>query len=130
MAKESSLKKFVLLGLGVGLFVGALVVGWNFGAANATTIDIDLLWLTVGEVSVWKLALAAFGLGASSVGLIASFLGLRGWEFRRRYRKTIRGLESELHQMRSLPLSGAPLPAAAAAEDRPSEPWRAAGGLG
>ena len=87
--------------------MGALVVGWNFGAANATTIDIDLLWLTIAEVSVWKLSLVAFGLGAGSIGLIASFLGLRGWELRRRYRKTIRRLESELHQMRSLPLSGA-----------------------
>ena len=101
------MKKFVLLALGVGLFVGALVVGWNFGAANATTIDIDLLWLTIAEVSVWKLSLVAFGLGAGSIGLIASFLGLRGWELRRRYRKTIRRLESELHQLRSLPLSGA-----------------------
>lgn len=101
------MKKFVLLALGVGLFVGALIAGWNFGAANATTIDIDLLWITIAEVSVWKLTLAAFGLGAGSIGLIASFLGLRGWELRRRYRKTIRRLESELHQLRSLPLSGA-----------------------
>jgi len=100
------LKKFVLLVVGVALFVGALVAGWNFGAANATTIDIDLLWITVADVSVWKLSLAAFGLGAGSVGLIASFLGLRGFELRRRYRKTIRRLESELHQLRSLPLSG------------------------
>lgn len=122
------MNKIVLLGLSVGLFVGALIVGWKFGAANATTIDIDLLWLKVTEVSVWQLSLTAFGLGAGSVGLIASFFGIRGLELRRRYRKTIRGLESELHQMRSLPLSGAPeAPAMAEVE---SEPARVAGGRG
>ena len=91
--------------LGALLFVGALVVGWNLGAANATTIDIDLLWIEVAEVTVWQLGLAAFGTGAGIVLGIAAFLGMRGWLLRRRYRATIRRLESELHQMRSLPLA-------------------------
>jgi hypothetical protein len=101
------LKRLVLLGLGLALFVAALVVGWNFGAANATTLDIDLLWLKVAEITVWQLTLASFGLGAGSVLLLAGFLGTRGWLLRRRYRATIRRLESELHQLRSLPLSDA-----------------------
>ena len=101
------MKKVLLSLLGVALFVGALVLGWNFGAANATTIDIDLLWLTVAQVTVWQMALACIGLGAGAVGLVASFLGTRGWLLRRRYRTTIRRLESEVHQLRSLPLEGA-----------------------
>ncbi len=101
------MKRLVLWGLGLVLFVAALVVGWNFGAANATTLDIDLLWLKVAEITVWQLTLAAFGLGAGSVLLLACFLGARGWLLRRRYRATIRRLESELHQLRSLPLSDA-----------------------
>ena len=97
-----------MLWLGVAaLFVGALVVGWNFGAANATTIDIDLLWVTIGQVTIWQLVLASFLLGASAVGLVASFLGTRGWMLRHRYRRAIRKLESELHQLRSLPLAEA-----------------------
>ena len=48
---------------------------------------------------------------------MAGFLGLRGLELRRRYRKTIRRLEAELHQLRSLPLSNDPVAIAAAAED-------------
>lgn len=100
------MKRLLLMLLGVALFVGALVVGWNFGAANATTVDIDLLWLTVAQVTVWQFALAAFGLGAALVGILASFLGARGWLLKRRYRTTIRRLESELHQLRSLPLVG------------------------
>jgi hypothetical protein len=83
------------------------VLGWNFAAANAATIEIDLLWITLVEISVWQLAIASFALGGAIVGTTVGFFWLRGWELRRRYRKTIRKLESELHQMRSLPLSGA-----------------------
>ena len=101
------MKRLLLVGLGLVLFVGTLVLGWNFAAANAATIEIDLLWITLVEISVWKLVIASFALGGTIVGTTFGFLWLRGWELRRRYRKTIRKLESELHQMRSLPLSGA-----------------------
>ena len=100
------MKKLLLILLGAGLFVGALVVGWDFSAANATTIDIDLLWMTIAEVTVWQLVLASFGLGAGLVAVAAGFLGTRGALLRHRYRSTIRKQESELHQLRSLPLSG------------------------
>lgn len=101
------MKRFLLLLLALALFVGALVLGWNFGAANETTVEIDLLWIRLAEITVWQLALAAFLLGAGLVLIFASFMGARGWLLKRRYRKTIRRLESELHQMRSLPLAGA-----------------------
>lgn len=84
------------------------IVGWMFYAANTAVVTIDLLGMAVVEVTVWKLALSCFALGAGTVLLMAGFLGLRGYELRRRYRKTIRGLESELHQLRSLPLSSDP----------------------
>lgn len=99
------MKRLLLVGLGLVLFVGTLVLGWNFAAANAETIEIDLLWITLVKISVWKLVVASFALGGTIVGTTFGFLWLRGWELRRRYRKTIRKLESELHQMRSLPLS-------------------------
>lgn len=125
----------VLVGvLGALLFVGALVVGWNLGAANATTIDIDLLWIKVAEVTVWQLGLAAFGTGAGIVLLVAAFLGTRGWLLRRRYRATIRRLESELHQMRSLPLAAdgesgvVPPPRSAPKADPDAAPRIAQGG--
>ena len=101
------MKRLLLVGLGLALFVGTLVLGWNFAAANAATIQIDLLWTTLVEISVWRLVVVSFALGGTIVGATFGFLWLRGWELRRRYRKTIRKLESELHQMRSLPLSGA-----------------------
>ncbi len=101
------MKRLLLVGLGLALFVGTLVLGWKFAAANAATIQIDLLWTTLVEISVWRLVVVSFALGGTIVGAAFGFLWLRGWELRRRYRKTIRKLESELHQMRSLPLSGA-----------------------
>lgn len=84
------------------------IVGWMFYAANTAVVTIDLLGIAVIEVTVWKLALSCFALGAATVLLMAGFLGLRGLELRRRYRKTIRRLEAELHQLRSLPLSSEP----------------------
>ena len=84
------------------------IVGWMFYAANTAVVTIDLLGFAVVEVTVWKLALSCFALGAATVLLMAVFLGLRGFELRRRYRKTIRRLEAELHQLRSLPLSSDP----------------------
>ena len=102
------MKRLLLVGLGLALLVGGWALGWSFAGANAATTNVDLLWITLVGISVWKLVVGAFGLGASIVGIAFSFLWLRGWELRRRYRKTIRKLESELHQMRSLPLSAAP----------------------
>ncbi len=110
------------------------IVGWMFYAANAAVVTIDLLGFAVIEVTVWKLALSAFALGATTVLLMAGFLGLRGFELRRRYRKTIRRLEAELHQLRSLPLSSDPSAIPAPSGDAPIEATEAkktaAGGQG
>ena len=114
------MKRLLLIALGLGLLVGGWMLGWSFQSANLAVIDIDLLWMTIEDVSVWKLVLSAFALGATLVLLLAVFFYMRGAILRRRYRATIRRLESELHQMRSLPLSEeaaeAPPALAAAAE--------------
>ena len=93
--------------LGVALFLGALILGWKLAAANATPLNVDLIGITLEGVRVWQLVLASMATGGGVVGLGASILGARGWLLRVRYRSTIRLLESELHQMRSLPLAGA-----------------------
>lgn len=111
----------------IGIIVSVNIVGWMFYAANTAVVTIDLLGMAVMEVMVWKLALSCFALGAGVVMLMAGFLGLRGLELRRRYRKTIRKLESELHQLRSLPLTSNP---EAAVAPTPEAPARLAGGKG
>ena len=111
----------------IGIIGSVNIVGWMFYAANTAVVTIDLLGMAVMEVMVWKLALSCFALGAGVVMLMAGFLGLRGLELRRRYRKTIRNLESELHQLRSLPLTSDP---EAGVAPTPDAPARLAGGKG
>ena len=111
----------------LAIIVSVNIVGWMFYAANTAVVTIDLLGMAVIEVTVWKLALTCFALGAGVVLLLSGFLGLRGLELRRRYRKTIRKLESELHQLRSLPLTNDPDAQVPAPEP---EVAKAAGGQG
>jgi uncharacterized membrane protein YciS (DUF1049 family) len=92
--------------LGGALFVGAVFVVSNFGAKNETPIDIDLIWLQIIGVEIWRALVAAAGLGASFVALVLGFAWLRGKMITRRYKKLVKKLEKEVHELRSLPLVG------------------------
>lgn len=116
--------------VGLVLLFGGGWIGWNFPSANLAVVDIDLLWITIEGVSVWKLVLGAFALGAGLVLLAAAFFYMRGVILRRRYRATIRRLESELHQMRSLPLSDAGASTPGEALPAEATPARSAAGGG
>jgi uncharacterized membrane protein YciS (DUF1049 family) len=86
--------------------VGALWLGWAFRAGNSAIIDLDLIWMQVAGVELWRVILVALALGGAIAAVLVGFGWLRARLLNRRYRKTIRRLESELHQLRSLPLSG------------------------
>ena len=104
----------VVRGLWVVVFVGVLVLGWRFASANATLVPVSWVFGELAPQPLWLALFAAFALGAACAGLVALYqAGKRGLVMRR-YRKTVRGLESELHQLRNLPLatSDAPLPGA------------------
>jgi uncharacterized membrane protein YciS (DUF1049 family) len=92
--------------LGLAVFVGALWTGWSFRSGNSGPVDLDLIWMQVPNVELWRVILIALGLGVVLAGVLVGFAWLRARLLNRRYRSTIRRLESELHQMRSLPLSG------------------------
>ena len=119
------MKRFLVVALVLGIFLFVNVAGWMFYAANSAVVEIDLLGFMVLEVSVWKLALGSFGLGAGLAFFVAVLLGIRGLELRRRYRRAIRQLESEVHQLRSLPLKSAGEPEV---EGRPDASGAAAAG--
>jgi uncharacterized membrane protein YciS (DUF1049 family) len=91
--------------LGLALFVGALVVGWRFAGRNSAVVSVDYLLGQTAEVSLWAALLGAFGLGAFGVGAIGVYQLARLQLMARRYRKKVRGLESEIHQLRNLPLA-------------------------
>ncbi len=56
-------------------------------------------------VPAWQALAASFGAGMLVAGLLASYQVLKARMLTYRYRKTARGLEAEVHQLRSLPLS-------------------------
>lgn len=97
--------------LGVGLFVAVLVVGWRFAAENSARVTIDMLVSEIDGVSLWAALLVSFASGAAAAGAIGLYRVARLGLVARRYRKAVRGLEAEVHQLRNLPLStDAPAP--------------------
>ena len=89
----------------VALFVAALVLGWWFARANAAAVTVDYLVGQLGDVSLWAALLGAFAAGAAVAGGIGLYQVAKLQLVRRRYRKTVRSLEAEVHQLRNLPLA-------------------------
>jgi uncharacterized membrane protein YciS (DUF1049 family) len=89
----------------IAVFVALLVGGWRFAADNSQVVTIHYVVGQFDGVSVWLALLCAFAAGAVVVGL----LGMLGWlKLRleaRRYRKAVKSLEAEVHQLRNLPLT-------------------------
>lgn len=100
------MKRSLFWVMGVAFFVAALWIGWTFRAGNAGSVDLDLIWLQLRDVALWRLVLASVGLGGVFAGSLVGLAWLRVRLLNRRYRSAIRRLESELHQLRSLPLAG------------------------
>jgi uncharacterized integral membrane protein len=90
--------------LAVAVFFGLFVALWRFVGGNADPVDIDLLVLRI-PLPLWLALLGSFGLGALCAGA-SLFYSLAKRSFAtRRYRKQLAGLESEIHQLRNLPLA-------------------------
>ena len=107
--------------LAVVVFVGLFWVVWQFVGGNSDPVDIDLIVLRV-PLPLWIALLGAFGLGALCAGASLVYSLAKRSFATRRYRKQVAGLESEIHQLRNLPLApeggdgpvpvGKPLPGA------------------
>jgi uncharacterized integral membrane protein len=80
-------------------------LAWRFARDNSGSVTIVVPGLSDVEVLLWVALLAAFALGAILMGLAAAYRVARLGLLARRYRKIIRGLESEVHQLRNLPLT-------------------------
>jgi hypothetical protein len=77
----------------------------RFAADNSGAVTIGVPLLGDVEVRLWAALLAAFAGGAVLAGLAMAYRVARLGLLARRYRKIIRGLESEVHQLRNLPLT-------------------------
>jgi uncharacterized integral membrane protein len=92
----------------VGALTVLLVGGWLFAAQNRDPVRVHYVVGELPEVALWKALIGAFALGATLVGLVSFFFALRHGLVVRRYRKLLGGLESEIHQLRNLPLAPDP----------------------
>jgi hypothetical protein len=92
--------------VGVALFVAILVLGWNFAAEHSELVKIQVPFTGGLEVTLWLALLVAFAFGAVLIGTVAMLRATKQGLVARRYRRMIRDLESEIHQLRNLPLSG------------------------
>jgi uncharacterized integral membrane protein len=96
--------------IGVALIAAVLVVGWSLKAGNATTVAVDFLFGSV-HLELLEALLGAFSMGFAIAGCGWLGLAVRSRMVQRRYRKIVGGLESEIHQLRNLPLdTSAPPP--------------------
>ena len=94
----------VLLGLTLALFLAATV--W-FGARNTGPLTVNLLFGEPAVAPLWLWLAGVFAAGAL-LGLCVLLPALLRAAFAlRRARRTLRELESEVHQLRNLPLEGA-----------------------
>jgi uncharacterized integral membrane protein len=94
-------RRILLLVLLVALPVGVHL----FVTRNAAEVPLDFLAVRFESVAVWVALLCAFGAGAVLAALVAVLRGARLRLETRRYRKVTRDLESEVHQLRNLPLA-------------------------
>ncbi len=113
----------------VAAFVGVLVSGWWFAAANATPVPISYVYGEFAPAPLWLVLVAAFAAGAAVAGLVGGYQALKRSLLMRRYRRKLRSLESELHQLRNLPLVTSE-PTTLAADERFEAAPRSAHGRG
>ena len=97
------------------IFAATLIVGWTFAARNAGSVAVDVLAVRVPDVKLWLALLIAFAAGASLAGTIGMLSLAKAGMIARRYRRTVAGLESEVHQLRNLPLASGDAAASQAA---------------
>ena len=94
------------------LFLAALVIGWSFAHRNPEPVRVDLLVVPIVAQPLWRVVVGAFAAGAALASLLAGWQAIRLSLTARRWRKVAARLETEVHQLRNLPLEGTPGPPA------------------
>ena len=92
-------RRLVPAALGAAL----LYLAWRIISVNGELVKVDFLIGRV-ELALWKALLTAFVCGAGLVGLFAFYQMARTGLVSRGYRKKLARLETEVHQLRNLPL--------------------------
>jgi uncharacterized integral membrane protein len=91
----------------LSLVVAVAVLFYLFATQNGAPVDVAIPFR--GEplnVALWLALLAASGVGALAAALVLLFELARVGLTARQYRRAVASLESEIHQLRNLPLVG------------------------
>ena len=91
--------------LALALAVGLLVAGWSFAAANGGAVSVSYVLGTFHDVPLWRALLGSFVLGAFVATVVCLYQVAKLGLVARRLRKALGRLESELHELRTLPLA-------------------------
>jgi hypothetical protein len=105
------------------VFAGLFWFAWRFTHGNTLPVTVDLVFVETPDLPLWGVLLAAFALGALCAGASLVYELARKSLLARRYRKAVAGLETEIHELRNLPL-------AEGEEGRADAPAGAASGSG
>jgi len=108
--------------LAAAILVAAVLGIVKLASVNDAIVSIRYFW-GVADVPLWQGLLAAFvsGFALASLGWLVS--GLRSTLVQRRYRKAVGKLESQVHELRNLPLApGAEADPPGRTSDGPVEP--------
>jgi uncharacterized integral membrane protein len=98
----------------LALLVGLLYLGWKFSSLNAEPpVRVDFLVGATPELALWQVLIGAFAAGALLATALWLFEVMRYALVARRYRRTVARLESEIHELRNLPLADGETPLAA-----------------
>lgn len=89
----------------VAVFAGLWLAAWRFATDNSELVTIQYVFGEFEGVSLWLALLCAFLAGAVVVGLLGMVGAAKLRLEARRYRKAVRSLEAEVHQLRNLPLT-------------------------
>jgi uncharacterized integral membrane protein len=106
VARSGSSRSIVWTRRLVPMVVGAglLYLAWRLATANADAVKVDFLLGRI-DLALWQALATSFLLGAIMVGFYALYQMARGGLVSRRYRKQLSNLETEVHQLRNLPLA-------------------------
>lgn len=93
------------------VFAGVALIAYIFPTSNTEPIALGFDWFgesfRLPEVPVWAVVSVAYVLGIGTATAALTWKIMKQTLAGRRYRKTVAGLESEIHQLRNLPLEGA-----------------------
>ncbi len=91
--------------LAVVAFVAIFAFAWRFASENGTRVDLYLGFATIPAAPLGMVVAVSFGAGAALAGLLMLYSYIRAQLMVRRYRKAAQRLETEIHELRNIPLA-------------------------